>query len=343
MRKLNEQSDRSPVVAAAVPLVSSRIKESVPHVKADTIVLDPGAKARNLISGGQMEPTEVQTSPVDIIGLKPGQSAWAAVLENLAPDLMHAAWQTRHGAVLGIMEISRYVGSSLSQFSLFTLARKLLVVLATDRFGDFVGDTVIAPVRETAAQALGLLMRHLDGGSVREVHRTLMGMVQQSWATRTGGKDTGERFTWEVRHAGLLGLKYEVAVRSDLLGPVKAEKVDLKLEEGDVKPNVEIEEMDLLGDVVHAVILAYVPVVSPDQFLISIRLQDVDDDVRTVAASALSPITQQLATQLPHGELSKMVDTLWDCLSVDRDELGSGTGAVIDLMSGCPGDHMSSD
>ena len=28
-----------------------------------------------------------------------------------------------------------------------------------------------------------------------------------------------------------------------------------------------------------------------------------------------------------------MVDTLWDCLSVDRDELGSGTGAVIDLMS----------
>ncbi len=31
----------------------------------------------------------------------------------------------------------------------------LLCVLALDRFGDFISDQVVAPVRETAAQALG--------------------------------------------------------------------------------------------------------------------------------------------------------------------------------------------
>jgi TATA-binding protein-associated factor len=32
---------------------------------------------------------------------------------------------------------------------------RLLCVLALDRFGDFVSDQVVAPVRETCAQALG--------------------------------------------------------------------------------------------------------------------------------------------------------------------------------------------
>lgn len=33
---------------------------------------------------------------------------------------------------------------------------RLLCVLALDHFGDFLGDQVIAPVRETCAQALGI-------------------------------------------------------------------------------------------------------------------------------------------------------------------------------------------
>lgn len=34
---------------------------------------------------------------------------------------------------------------------------RLLCVLALDHFGDFLGDQVVAPVRETCAQALGIL------------------------------------------------------------------------------------------------------------------------------------------------------------------------------------------
>lgn len=36
------------------------------------------------------------------------------------------------------------------------LAVRLVCVLALDRFGDFVSDQVVAPVRETCAQALGV-------------------------------------------------------------------------------------------------------------------------------------------------------------------------------------------
>ena len=156
------------------------------------------------------------------------------------------------------MELLRSIGASLPSPLLLDLARSLLSLLAMDRFGDFVGDTVIAPVRETAAQALGVLLKYLDHGAVSEVHDTLMVMIKQDWAKRgkaVDGLGRGEKFAWEVRHAGLLGVKYEVAVRGDLLGSVKAEDVkmeDVKVEvkeEGDAPP-------DVLQDVVAATILS---------------------------------------------------------------------------------------
>jgi TATA-binding protein-associated factor len=61
-------------------------------------------------------------------------------------------------------------------------------------------------------------------------------------------------------------------------------------------------------------------------------LRDVDDDVRTVAASALLPISTQLAATLSRKELSELMDTLWGCLAEGGDELGSSTGAVMDLI-----------
>jgi hypothetical protein len=61
-------------------------------------------------------------------------------------------------------------------------------------------------------------------------------------------------------------------------------------------------------------------------------LRDVDDDVRTVAASALTPVTDILASGLSHQELCSVVDTLWDCLAEGGDDLGSSIGAVMDLL-----------
>ena len=52
---------------------------------------------------------------------------------------------------------------------------------------------------------------------------------------------------WEVRHAGLLGIKYEVAVRSDLV------------QVNDVKEDSEPSNRAILRDVVDATVLGYEP------------------------------------------------------------------------------------
>jgi TATA-binding protein-associated factor len=199
------------------------------------------------------------TSNLPTLTMTSGLSPWVTILDEVEPGLVDPAWQARHGSALSVMEIVRYVGSALPRSYLLDLGRSLLTLLVLDRFGDFVGDTVMAPVRETAAQALGVMLKYLDDPAIYEVHSTLVAMVRQPWAKR--GKEganaaKGEKFAWEVRHAGLLGLKYEVAVRSDLLG------VGVKAEDGeDVKPKIEENGYttgppDLLKDVVESAILA---------------------------------------------------------------------------------------
>lgn len=56
---------------------------------------------------------------------------------------------------------------------------------------------------------------------------------------------------WEVRHAGLLGIKYEVAVRSDLV------------QVNDVKEDSELGNKAILRDVVDATVLGYAPSATP--------------------------------------------------------------------------------
>jgi hypothetical protein len=54
-------------------------------------------------------------------------------------------------------------------------------------------------------------------------------MIRQDFTLPTGanGPGKGKGHIWEVRHAGLLGIKYEVAVRSDVVG---AASEDIKAE-----------------------------------------------------------------------------------------------------------------
>ena len=55
--------------------------------------------------------------------------------------------------------------------------------------------------------------------SVLHVHSVLLQMIRQDFTLPTGAKGPGKEKShiWEVRHAGLLGIKYEVAVRSDVV------------------------------------------------------------------------------------------------------------------------------
>ncbi|OCF37798.1 TATA-binding protein-associated factor [Kwoniella heveanensis BCC8398] len=334
MRRMNEKITGSAPNSTAPSPVSTPPDSTPGPVKAEAstgnseaVIIDPGAKARAAVaSGGQVEPTvdadgnPIVATSVKVLTLVKGQSPWTTVLLELMPQLHEPIWQIRHGTALAFLEILRSLGSAYAgreSAFLIASARQLLALLVLDRFGDFVGDTVVAPVRETAAQALGVVIKYIDIAGVQEIHTTLMGMVRQPWAKRgkeAEGRDKSEKFAWEIRHAGLLGLKYEVAVRGDLLGVSSDENVKMEV---DVKPDVEKVELDLLKDVVAAAVLA---------------LEDSDDDVRTVAASALIPIPQTLAGRLAERDLASLLKTLWDCLREGGDELGSSTGAVMDLL-----------
>lgn len=61
-------------------------------------------------------------------------------------------------------------------------------------------------------------------------------------------------------------------------------------------------------------------------------LADADDDVRSVSATCLLPILPLLAESLGTDDLAGLLDTLWNCFSVDGDDLGSSTSAVMDLL-----------
>ncbi len=63
---------------------------------------------------------------------------------------------------------------------------------------------VVAPVRETAAQALGAALRPLPGAS--------LGAALGALAALAAGA------AWEARHGGLLGIKYLLAARADAAG-----------------------------------------------------------------------------------------------------------------------------
>ena len=222
--------------------------------------------------------------------------------EVLAVDLFDHHWETRHGAAMGLREVirvhgkgagrehgrSRAINDQINRKWLDDLACRLCAVLMLDRFGDYISDNVVAPIRETIGQTLGALMSHLDAATVTSVYKVLYRMVMQK------GLQLSTRI-WEVCHGGMIGLRYLVAVRNDLL----------------VKDNC------LMDGVVEAVMKG---------------LADFDDDVRAVSAATLTPIAKEFVTLRPSA-LDDLMNIVWDCLSDIRDDLSASTGFVMDLLA----------
>ncbi|MCJ1313225.1 TATA-binding protein-associated factor mot1 [Agyrium rufum] len=142
----------------------------------------------------------------------------------LAVDLFDHNWEVRHGAAMGLREVirvhgkgagrlqgkPRWINDAANAIWLDDLACRYCCVLMLDRFGDYVSDTVVAPVRETVGQALATLLLHLQPQGFHAVYNVLWTMVHSP------GQNSGFR-TWEVCHGGMIGLKYLAAVRADLL------------------------------------------------------------------------------------------------------------------------------
>ncbi|XP_055849413.1 TATA-binding protein-associated factor 172 [Episyrphus balteatus] len=189
-------------------------------------------------------------------------------------DLFNPKWEIRHGAATALRKLinshSAGAGKSIDATQdemdnghilwLEDAALRLLCVLALDRFGDFVSDQVVAPVRETCAQVLGTIVRDMPTEKVHETVSVLLKLIKQN--------------EWEVRHGGLLGLKYIFVVREDLL------QIFLPLTISDI----------LIG------------------------LFDSVDDVGAVAASTLIPVASWLPKLLNPAQVSTIVKMLWDLL-----------------------------
>ncbi|KAK6243614.1 hypothetical protein QUC31_010023 [Theobroma cacao] len=136
--------------------------------------------------------------------------------------------------LINLVKLARHSWLKNCEF-LQDCAIRFLCVLSLDRFGDYVSDQVVAPVRETCAQALGATFKYMHPSLVHETLNVLLQMQR--------------RPEWEIRHGSLLGIKYLVAVRQEMLH-------------------------NLLGRVLPAC---------------KAGLEDPDDDVRAVAADALIP------------------------------------------------------
>ncbi|XP_054159429.1 TATA-binding protein-associated factor 172-like [Oppia nitens] len=136
--------------------------------------------------------------------------------DELLSDLFSASWEVRHGAATALREIIKLQGKcggrtnstpshlmdQMNQLWLEDISLRLISVLALDRFGDFVSDQVVAPVRETCAQALGLVLNLLVSDGVYNVLKILLQLLKSE--------------QWEARHGGMLGLKYLLAIRQDM-------------------------------------------------------------------------------------------------------------------------------
>ena len=94
-------------------------------------------------------------------------------------------------------------------------------------------------MRETVSQTLASLLLHMPRRSVLHVHNILLQMIRQDFpipVKPTNGKlrdkHSEKGHVWEVRHAGLLGIKYEVAVRSDLVSLDIPEANSMEVDDG---------------------------------------------------------------------------------------------------------------
>jgi TATA-binding protein-associated factor len=236
----------------------------------------------------------------------------------LISRLFMAEWESRHGAATALRELVKQISLALKQFSkqqeylsskrwFENCLTKLLSVIALDRFADYVGDEAVAPVRETCAQIIGIISLHLDdnciGGEsqleakysvyVKEFSNLckLCHVLNEYIETAETSSSEG----WELRHSGIMALKYCVAANI-----------------------VSSNRMHLITNTCFTNILKCV--------------SDDDDDVRYVASACLEPVALQLSKLLMPAQFEQLAAVLVDVLS-KVDELGTACSNIMSLLS----------
>ncbi|KAF2091944.1 hypothetical protein K490DRAFT_61390 [Saccharata proteae CBS 121410] len=245
------------------------------------------------------EKSAIQTEPEEE-GL---EWPYDRLCEVLTVDLFDPNWEIRHGAAMGLREVIRVHGDGagrqhgktraqndiLNQRWLNDMSCRICCVFMLDRFGDYVSDNVVAPIRETVGQTLGAVLQFLSPDNVRAVYTVLYRLVMQDQVEFKGNR------VWQACHGGMIGMRYLVAVRNDLL----------------------LTDPSLMDGVLNAVMRG---------------LGDFDDDVRAVSAATLIPVAKEFVNLRP-AVLGGLIHIVWECLSNLSDDLSASTGSVMDLLA----------
>lgn len=130
------------------------------------------------------------------------------------------AWEPRHGSACAIRAMLKkgekvFRNCTNRHEWLIDISLRLITLLALDRFGDFVSDSVVAPIRETAAQGLGIAAKLLPEETVQRIIDSLTILVQ--YGTVGKNSTSNQQDIWPIRHGGLLGLRWIFAVNQTLL------------------------------------------------------------------------------------------------------------------------------
>ncbi|VDP26355.1 unnamed protein product [Schistosoma curassoni] len=262
---------------------------------------------------------------------------------TLLGDLWALRWETRHGAASGLRELlseprhtkqaGKYIGQSETEMYnshyqyLEDIVVRVLCTLALDQLSDFISDEVVAPVRETAAQLLGVLSLHLTTEQVLLVVKHLIFLVSLNDEAVTKlctnipcqkDNSNASKNSWMIAHGGLLGIKYLLASRKDL--------------KNTLLPHVT---PCLIGRLFGIPIVADNQTVSrqsghPSSFSAN-TLAD-DEDIRAAAASALLPIIDTIWVEsLSQYEYDLFVNHVWSLIRNTPSDLSPSTGPVLSL------------
>ncbi|CDI97151.1 TATA binding protein associated factor 172 [Echinococcus multilocularis] len=251
---------------------------------------------------------------------------------RLLADLWDCRWETRHGAASGLRELlsfpqhTRQAGGRngaseeenrvANRVYLEDVVVRVLCTLALDQFSDFACDMVVAPVRQTAAQLLGVLCLHLDVGQVRLVVQHLLCLVcllhrqrqEPMKRTRT------PKVNWMVVHSGLLGLNYLLSARSDLATDL------LPLVYGPLT-NVLFPRYDNSNN-------------GSDVVKGGAEVEAGEEDIRCAACNALLSLPRDLLIAHSNAVGHRLVHCVWRLLERAAGELSPITGPLLTLASG---------
>jgi hypothetical protein len=171
-------------------------------------------------------------------------------------------------------------------------------VLALDRFADFIGDEAVAPVRETCVQIIGLIISNFNNNNNTNVITSLCNII--NIFITTPSSTTTSITNWELRHSGIMALKYIVGA-------------------------------SIATSATKSFLLPIVFSLCFDNILKCIK--DTDDDVRQVATATLEPVSSYISQFLSQNQINNLLKCLIQVIEDNNDDLSTSCGTVMSLLS----------